>query len=254
MAPAAALWATLPLLASFSSHVARHRPQDTAPPHAPTQVAPVVMIDVRQAVGEKAYDAVSGVASVLVNNKGERERAMPVGEALRRLDRDMRLLDDAAARNPKLTNIEILLLSSTVAISAASPALLTVKLAEVLVPSMAAVAAAIGLSAEYVGRVEVSRGKEIAAVTLQAAAESESILAQAERAKAVVPLCVGISTTASAFALLAPALIADLAPRLGVQIVTEARSRMRSRCDHAIPDAIMGSCMRSGCNVNPMHG
>ena len=58
---------------------------------------------------------------------------------------------------------------------------------------------------------------------------------------AVLPLCVGISTTASAFALLAPALIADLAPRLGVQIVTEARSRMRSRCDHAIPDAIMGS-------------
>ena len=44
-------------------------------------------------------------------------------------------------------------------------------------------------------------------VTLQAAAEAEVRLAQAERAKAVVPLCVGVSATASAFALLAPALL-----------------------------------------------
>jgi len=36
-----------------------------------------------------------------------------------------------------------------------------------------------------------------------------------------VPLCVGIATTASAFALLAPALLAELAPKLGVQVVTE---------------------------------
>ena len=56
----------------------------------------------------------------------------------------------------------------------------------------------------YVGKTAVSRGKEVAAITLQAAAESEAILAQAERAKAVVPLCVGLSATASAFALLAP--------------------------------------------------
>ena len=86
---------------------------------------------------------------------------------------------------------------------------------------MAALSAAIGLSAEYVGKTAVSRGKEVAAVTLQAAAESEAILAQAERAKAVVPLCVGLSATASAFALLAPELVAELGTKLGLQIVTE---------------------------------
>ena len=79
----------------------------------------------------------------------------------------------------------------------------------------AALSAAIGLSAEYVGKTSVAKGKEIAAVTLQAAAEAESYLAQAERAKAIVPLCVGIATTFSAFALLAPAFVAELAPKVG---------------------------------------
>ena len=113
------------------------------------------------------------------------------------------------------------MLTSTVAVAAGSPFVLPVKLVEVLVPSMAALSAAIGLSAEYVGKTSVARGKEIAAVTLQAAAEAEVRLAQAERAKAVVPLCVGVSATASAFALLAPALLGELAPKLGVQIITE---------------------------------
>ena len=36
--------------------------------------------------------------------------------------------------------------------------------------------------------VAVSRGKEIAAATLQAAAEAELLLAQAERQKAIIPL------------------------------------------------------------------
>ena len=104
----------------------------------------------------------------------------------------------------QLTSFELLVLTSTVMVSASAPWLLPVKLVELIVPSMAALSAAIGLSAEYVGKTAVSRGKEVAAVTLQAAAESEAILAQAERAKAVVPLCVGLSATASAFALLAP--------------------------------------------------
>ena len=49
----------------------------------------------------------------------------------------------------------------------------------------------IGISAEYVGRVAVANGKETAALAIQATAESEVLLAQAERIKAVLPLCVG---------------------------------------------------------------
>ena len=88
-------------------------------------------------------------------------------------------------------------------------------------PTTAALCAAVGISAEFVGKIAVSNGKEIAAVTIQAAAEAEGILAGAERAKAVIPLCVGLSTTASAFALLAPALLEDVGRRFGVQLVTE---------------------------------
>ena len=53
----------------------------------------------------------------------------------------------------------------------------------------------------------VARGKEVAAITLMAAAEAETFLAQAERGKAIIPLCVGVATTASAFALVAPAVV-----------------------------------------------
>ena len=68
----------------------------------------------------------------------------------------------------------------------------------------------------------MSRGKEVAATTLQAAAEAELYLAQAERAKAIIPLCVGIGATAAAFSLLAPALVADLAAKgFGIGLATE---------------------------------
>lgn len=83
----------------------------------------------------------------------------------------------------------------------------------------------------------VANGKEISALAIQgctlkphrkltlntctAAAEAESILATAERAKAILPLCVGLSTTASAFALLAPAFVQDLSNRYGISVVKE---------------------------------
>jgi hypothetical protein len=47
---------------------------------------------------------------------------------------------------------------------------LNLKVVEVLVPSMAAVSASIGISAEYVGKVAVSKGKEVSALAIQAAA------------------------------------------------------------------------------------
>lgn len=47
---------------------------------------------------------------------------------------------------------------------------LDLKVVEVLVPSMAAVSASIGISAEYLGKVAVSKSKEVAALAIQAAA------------------------------------------------------------------------------------
>jgi hypothetical protein len=86
---------------------------------------------------------------------------------------------------------------------------------------MAAVSACIGLSAEYVGKVEAAKGKEISALAMQAAAEAEALLAVAERSKAILPLCVGIATTSSAFALLAPNFVRSLTQVLGVEVLTE---------------------------------
>ena len=63
--------------------------------------------------------------------------------------------------------------------------------------AMTLVSAAIGIGAEYTGKVAVADGKEVAATTLQCAAEAEALLAKAERVKAVSPLCVGVSATVS---------------------------------------------------------
>jgi len=168
-------------------------------------------------------DTVSGWAKTLVQNDAVRsiddER---VSLALRRMQRDMSMLDQAAGATPQLSNFELTLLSLVVSTAFFAPYAFSEKVVEVLVPSMSALAAAVGFSAEYAGKVAVSRGKEIAATTLLAAAEAELTLAQAERAKAIIPLCVGLSATIAAFALLAPALVAEVVNRgIGIQIVTE---------------------------------
>ena len=204
-------------------------PPTRAPQFIRTQVtmtaSPKVGVGAAAAVGDAAYNLVSSASQAVVNldhgDEGGSKRPEPVSVSLQRMKRDMAILDDVTSSRSQLTNTELFVLTSTVAVAAGSPFVLPVKLVEVLVPSMAALSAAIGLSAEYVGKTSVAKGKEIAAVTLQAAAEAEVRLAQAERAKAVVPLCVGVSATASAFALLAPALLGELAPKLGVQIITE---------------------------------
>lgn len=185
--------------------------------------------DIREKTGEKAYGIMSGIAQTL-SNAGRVDETMvkrsgadfqlPVGLALARMQKNMGMLDQAASANVAVSPTSFIILSATVLIAGAAPFALSEKLVEVLVPSMSALSAAIGLSAEYNGKVEVARGKEIAAVTLQAASEAECFLAQAERAKAVVPLCVGLSTTFSAFALLAPTLVAEL-PRLAPAVITE---------------------------------
>jgi len=63
------------------------------------------------------------------------------------------------------------------------------------------------MGSEYIGRVAVADGKEIAANTIQCAAEAEAFLANAERVKAITPLCVGVCATCASFALLTPTIV-----------------------------------------------
>jgi hypothetical protein len=67
----------------------------------------------------------------------------------------------------------------------------------------------------------VADGKEVAAASMQCAAEAEGLLANAERTKAVAPLCVGIGAASASFALLIPVLLASLELAANVQLVTE---------------------------------
>lgn len=127
------------------------------------------------------------------------------------------------------------MLSTSVAAAASGPWILGGKLTEFLAPTAAAckcnatctcigsevgcytishtsssffaVSAALGIGAEYVGRVAVADGKEVAAATIGCASEAEGFLANAERAKAITPLCVGVGATATTFSLLVPVLM-----------------------------------------------
>lgn len=153
----------------------------------------------------------------------------------------MQLLDKVAGQKPQLTALELTILTTSVAAAASGPWVLGGKLTEFLAPTAAAckcrvivghsvfipgpkyprfyfdndadialVSAAIGIGAEYVGRVSVCDGKEVAAATIQCSAEAEGLLANAERAKAIVPLCVGLGATATTFSLLVPVLLGSI--------------------------------------------
>eukprot|EP01035_Chromulina_nebulosa_P020004 gene20004-25977_t len=174
-------------------------------------------------LGNFAYYTVTNIAEKLVTpfTANETRKNLPVVIALQRMQKDVDFLDEVATRTPQLTKLEFAVLFSSVLVSAISPSILSVKIVEVIVPSMAALAASVGISAEYVGKVAVSNGKEISALAIQAAAEAEAVLATAERNKAILPLCVGIATTASAFALLAPSFLSDFTSRFSVQVITE---------------------------------
>lgn len=144
-----------------------------------------------------------------------------VQSALQSLEQDMQLLDQWVLERPQLTLWEFFLLAGSVIVAGAGPLVLHGEATELLSPAAAAFSAAIGIGAEYVGKVAVADGKEVAAATMQCAAEAEGLLANAERAKAVTPLCVGVGATAASFALLIPVLLASLELSTNVQLVTE---------------------------------
>ena len=74
---------------------------------------------------------------------GDREER-GVSVALRRMQRDMSMLDQAAGSTPQLSNVELVLLSSAVVTAFCAPLAVAESVVEVLVPSCAALAAAIG--------------------------------------------------------------------------------------------------------------
>ncbi|KAJ1633868.1 hypothetical protein T492DRAFT_977734 [Pavlovales sp. CCMP2436] len=174
----------------------------------------------RQSIALAAERMITGLAYSIVSND-EASQQRTVQKSLNRLKGDLDDLDFRAGENLKLTETEILVLTAMTFISFTSPIFFTERVVEVLIPSMAALAAALGLTFEYVGKVAVSGGKEVAATAMQAAAEAEAQLAAAERTKAVLPLCAGVSASASAFALLAPALLEHLMPNAAVLVSAE---------------------------------
>ena len=146
-----------------------------------------------------------------------------VWQALANLESDMQLLDRMAGQKPQLSALEFGLLTTAVLAAASGPFFMQGQLTEFLAPSMAAFTAAIGIGAEYTGKIAVADGKEVAAASIQCAAEADGLLANAERAKAITPLCVGIGATAASFALLVPILLDTVSNALdnNLQLTTE---------------------------------
>ena len=133
----------------------------------------------------------------------------------------MQLLDRLAGQKPQLTPLELAMLAGAVSASLASPLVLGGHIAEFIAPSAAAFTAAIGIAAEYTGKVAVADGKEVAAASMQCAAEAEGFLANAERAKAITPLCVGVGATSATLALLVPVLLDSFGVGGNLQFATE---------------------------------
>ena len=133
----------------------------------------------------------------------------------------VQLLDRLAGNKPQLSALEFALLAGSVTTSLGAPLLLGGHIAEFIAPTAAAFTAAIGIAAEYTGKVAVADGKEVAAASIQCAAEAEGFLANAERAKAITPLCVGVSATTATLALLVPVLLDSIGVGGNLQLATE---------------------------------
>jgi hypothetical protein len=155
------------------------------------------------------------------NNNAKKDKTL-ITTALLTLEQDMTLLDNMASSQPQLSGTEVGLLLGAIAASGVGPIFFPgTSVTEVLAPAAAAFTAAITIGSEYIGRVAVADGKEIAANTIQCAAEAEAFLANAERVKAITPLCVGVGATCASFALLTPTIVDALQVGNSVILITE---------------------------------
>lgn len=107
-------------------------------------------------VGEWSLSTVQKLASQFVIETTNNTRvSIPVAGALQKMKKDMKFLDEVASRTPQLSRLELSILIATVSLSALSPFILSMKIVEVLIPSLAALSASVGISAEYVGEWDV---------------------------------------------------------------------------------------------------
>jgi len=86
------------------------------------------------------------------NGNGNAKNTKVVLKALASLERDMSMLDNLTGQESQLSLFEVSVLIGTVVAAAGSP-LLPAQIAEVLAPASAALSAAIGIGAEYIGKV-----------------------------------------------------------------------------------------------------
>jgi len=86
------------------------------------------------------------------NGSGNAKNTKVVLKALASLERDMSMLDNLTGQESQLSLFEVSVLIGTVVAAAGSP-LLPAQIAEVLAPASAALSAAIGIGAEYIGKV-----------------------------------------------------------------------------------------------------
>lgn len=161
-------------------------------------------------LGEFFYDGVASVGRLLTQSPAEeQESAARVSNAVQQIERDAAMLDvetDTKQHVKKLTMVSLL---GMFGLACGSPFFLGEEFVEVLLPSLAALAAMVGASAEYGGKVAVTRGKQVGAISLQAAAEAEMYFAQAERASAIISIGLGVSAAFAAVALVVPNYLAE---------------------------------------------
>ena len=117
--------------------------------------------------GQQVVDSVDGFARGILDREDGAKKNQ-VDTALKRIERDMGMLDSSASNQVQISDVEGVVLTTAVGLAFLSPYAFSAKVVELLVPAISALCASIGFSAEYLGKVAVSRGKEIAAATLQA--------------------------------------------------------------------------------------
>ena len=157
----------------------------------------------RGVVRMSTYSPTSTSASSLASGQ-------PIVLALQRLREDIDELDAESGRKPQLSPVEGIVLLSTIGVAGGGAFALSAKVLEVLIPACALLVAAIGVSAEYSGRVATFSGKEVAAMSLKAASEAEALLATAERAKSFIPFAVGLTASLALMALLVPKFLVEI--------------------------------------------
>ncbi|KAJ8613605.1 hypothetical protein CTAYLR_006144 [Chrysophaeum taylorii] len=143
----------------------------------------------------------------------------PIVQALDKVKNDGNLNvdppeEDGKQRPVRPGPIESVLLGASAVLAAVSPMAFSDKVVEVVIPACALLAAAIGVTAEYAGRVATASGKEVSSISLKTAAEAEALVASAERSKAVIHTTFGISASMAVLAIVMPSLLSRY-PSLG---------------------------------------